>query len=107
MLLLAFALSYLAMTLLCLSKPRHRDGLLLRDVRLPGRRVIWLLASGLFGTALWLCANNQGAEIGAVVWLCLVMLSGVLLVLLLAWHSRLVLPMAPLLVLSGSLQALL
>lgn len=68
---------------------------------------MWLLASGLFGIALWLCINNQGGEIGTVLWFCLLMLAGVLLVLLLAWRSRWVLPVAPLLLLCGGLQGLL
>lgn len=106
-LLLAFALIYLAMILLCLNLPRHRGVLLRGDIRLPDRKLMWLLASSLFGIALWLCINNQGGEIGTVLWLCLVMLAGVLLVLILAWRSRWVLPVASLLLLCGGLQGLL
>jgi len=102
-LLLAFALSYLAMLVLCLNRARHRGALLPANTRLPGRPAMWLLACCLFGVALWLCAQSQGGQIGVVVWLCLVMLAGVLLVLLLAWHSRLALTMAPLLMIGGGL----
>ncbi|TLX53600.1 DUF3325 domain-containing protein [Stutzerimonas nosocomialis] len=106
-LLLAFAAAYLAMTLLCLTMSRHRGALLRADTRLPGKPVLRLLAAGCFGFALWLCVNSQGGEIGTVVWLCLVMLAGMLLVLLLAWRSRWVLPVVPLLAACGALQGLL
>ncbi|EMD99492.1 MULTISPECIES: DUF3325 family protein [Stutzerimonas stutzeri subgroup] len=107
MLLLAFALAYLGMTLLCLSMNRHRGALLRADTRLPGPAIIRSLAVGCFGFALWLGINSQGGEIGTVVWLCLVMLSGLLLVLLLAWRSRWVLPVAPLLAACGVVQGVL
>ena len=103
MLILAFALSYLAMMLLCLTMNRHRGALLRSGARLPGKPIMQSLAAGCFAFALWLCVSSQGGEIGTVVWLCLVMLAGVLLVLLLAWRSRWVLPLAPLLVVCGAL----
>ncbi|AHL74701.1 hypothetical protein CH92_06150 [Stutzerimonas stutzeri] len=106
MLLLAFALAYSAMMLLCLAMPRHR-GLLLPNTRLPSTPVIQCLAVGCFGFALWLCVYGQGGEVGTIVWLCLVMLSGVSLGLLLAWRSRWVLPLASLLVVCGGAQGLL
>jgi len=77
--LLAFALSYLGMLLLCLTMNRHRAALLRGDLRLPTTPVMRLLAMGCFGFAGWLCIGSQDAEIGTVVWLCLTMLAGVLL----------------------------
>ncbi|KRW57349.1 DUF3325 domain-containing protein [Stutzerimonas nitrititolerans] len=106
-LLLAFALNYLAMLLQCLTMSRHRGALLRDGARLPGKPVMRALAVVCFGLALWLCVDSQGREIGSVVWLCLLMLSGVLLVLLLAWRARWVLPLAPLLVVGGALQGML
>lgn len=103
MLLLAFALTYLGMTLLCLGMSRHRSELLRADRRLPGAAVLRSLAAGCFGVALWLCIAGQGGEVGTVVWLCLVMLAGVMLALLLAWQSRWVLSAAPLLAVCGVL----
>lgn len=107
MLLLAFALAYLGMTLLCLTMNRHRGALLRADTRLPSPVIIRSLAVGCFGFALWLGVNSQGGEIGTVIWLCLVMLSGLLLVLLLAWRSRWVLPAVPLLAACGVVQTVL
>jgi hypothetical protein len=107
MLLLAFALAYLGMMLLCLTMNRHRGVLLRADRCLPGPAIIRSLAIGCFGVALWLGINNHGGEIGTVIWLCLVMLSGLLLVLLLAWRSHWVLPMAPLLAVCGLMHATL
>ncbi len=106
-LLLAFALAYLGMALLCLTMNRHRGVLLRAGTRLPGAVILRLLAAGCFGIALWLGIASQGGEIGAVVWLCLVMLSGLLLVLLLAWRSRWVLPAIPLLAACGVVQTVL
>ncbi len=107
MLLLAFALAYLGMTLLCLTMNRHRGALLRADTCLPGPAIIRSLAFGCFGFALCLGVNSQGGEIGTVIWLCLVMLSGLLLVLLLAWRSRWVLPAVPLLAACGVVQSVL
>lgn len=106
-LLLAFALNYLAMLLQCLTMNRHRGALLRVETRLPGKPVLYSLAVVCFGLALWLCLDSQGGEIGSVVWLGLLMLSGVLLVLLLAWRTRWVLPLVPLLMVGGALQGLL
>ena len=102
--LLAFALSYLGMLLLCLTMNRHRAALLRGDLQLPTTPVMRLLAIGCFGFAGWLCIGSQGAEIGTVVWLCLTMLAGVLLALLQAWQARWTVPLAPLLTLGGALQ---
>src|SRR3546814_18044611 len=59
MLLLAFALAYLGMTLLCLTMNRHRGALLRADTRLPGPAIIRSLAVGCFGFALWLGVNRS------------------------------------------------
>lgn len=94
MLLFAFALSYLAMAALCLAMSRHHKVLLSgapSPARQRGLRVLSVLGLG-FGLAL--CWGARGGEIGAVLWLCLVMLAGLLLVALLAWRERWVLPLA-------------
>ncbi|MCQ4247371.1 DUF3325 domain-containing protein [Stutzerimonas decontaminans] len=103
MLLSAFALSYLGMTLLCLGLNRHRSELLRADRRVPAVMTLRSLAAACFGGALWLCVASLGGEIGAVVWLCLVMLAGVMLSLLLAWRARWVLPLVPLLTVAAAL----
>lgn len=105
MLLSAFALSYLGMVLLCLGMHRHRGELLRANRHVPAVMLMRALAAACFGAALWASVASLGGEIGAVVWLCLVMLAGVALALLLAWRARWVLPLVPLLtagaVLSG------
>ncbi|MDT4865200.1 hypothetical protein FQZ97_999890 [compost metagenome] len=47
-----------------------------------------------------------GGEIGGVIWLCLLMLAGLLLVGLLAWKARWVLPLVAVLPVTGGLLAL-
>lgn len=107
MLWLAFALSYLAMTALSLAMSRQHK-LLLQDEPSPARqRVLRVLASLGFALALLLCLQRLGGEIGALVWLCQLMLAGVLLVGLLAWRARWVLPSAAALPLFGALTLLL
>jgi sterol desaturase/sphingolipid hydroxylase (fatty acid hydroxylase superfamily) len=103
-LILAFALAYLGMVLLCLTMNRHRGVLLRADACLPGATILRLLAAGCFGIALWQGIASQGGEIGTVVWFGLVMLSALLLVLLLAWRAHWVLPAVPVLALGGLLQ---
>lgn len=107
MLLLAFALAYLAMLLLCLGMSRHRGVLLQVETRLPAKAVMRLLAAACFGASLWFCIASQGGEVGAVLGFCLIMLSGILLVLLLAWRPRWVLPLTPLLLIGGAMQSVL
>lgn len=107
MILLSFALAYIAMTLLCLTMSRHRRELWRAHIPLPGNLVMRLLATACLAFALWLCVNSLGGEVGTVVWLCLVMLAGVLLVLLSAWSTRWVLLAAPLLLGFGGWLSLL
>lgn len=106
MLLLGFALSYLAMTALCLAMSRHHK-LLLEGAPAAGRqRLLRVLAIVGIALALVLCMNSLGGEIGGVVWLCELMLAGLLLVALLAWKARWVLPVAALLPMAGGLSLL-
>jgi hypothetical protein len=95
--LLAFALSYLAMTALCLAMPRHHKLLLGGEPRPTRRRGLRSLAVLGLGFGLALCGLLHGGEIGAVLWLCQLMLAGLLLVAVLAWRERWVLPVAVLL----------
>ncbi|MBD9414465.1 DUF3325 domain-containing protein [Pseudomonas sp. PDM16] len=106
MLLFAFSLSYLAMAALCLAMSRHHKVLLSGSptpARQRGLRGLAVLGLG-FGLAL--CWVARGGEIGAVLWLCLVMLAGLLLVALLAWRERWVLPLAAVLPVAGGVTAL-
>ncbi|UVE16890.1 DUF3325 domain-containing protein [Pseudomonas sp. LS44] len=107
MLWLSFALSYLAMTLLSLAMPRHHKTLFgAAPVR--GRVLLLRLLAGVgLIAALLLCLAQLGGEIGAVIWLCQLMLAGVLLVLLLAWRKRWILPVAALLPAASGLSLLL
>ncbi|MCO6059951.1 DUF3325 family protein [Pseudomonas sp. MOB-449] len=57
--------------------------------------------------ALALSIAELGGEIGGVIWLCQLMLAGLLLVAVLAWKSRWVLPLVALLPLGGGALALL
>ncbi|WP_235981345.1 DUF3325 domain-containing protein [Aquipseudomonas ullengensis] len=106
MLLLGFALNYLAMTGLCLAMSRHHK-LLLNGAPSQGRQRLLrgLAALGLLG-GLLLCWRALGGEIGAVVWLCQLMLAGLLLVSLLAWRERLVFAAAVALPAAGGLALL-
>lgn len=101
MLLLGFALNYLAMTGLCLAMSRHHK-LLLSGAPAPARQRL-LRGLGVVGMVigLLLCIRAEGGEIGPVLWLCQLMLAGVLLVSLLAWKTRWVFPLAGLLPLAG------
>lgn len=107
MLLLGFALNYLAMTALSLAMARHHKALLQGAPSLARQRVLRALALVGLGLGLLLCSERLGGEIGAVVWLCLLMLAGLQLVGLLAWRARWVLPLAGLLPAAGGLALLL
>ena len=77
--LLAFALAYLGMLGLCLSMSRHHKALLGGE---PGRlrqRMLRWAAAICFALALGVCSLSQGGEIGAVLWLCQLMLAALLL----------------------------
>lgn len=101
MLLLGFALNYLAMAALCLAMSRHHK-LLLSGAPSQGRqRLLRGLAVVGMVAGLLLCIAAEGGEIGSVLWLCQLMLAGLLLVALLAWRERWVLRMAGLLPLAG------
>ncbi|MCY1184496.1 hypothetical protein D9M73_251960 [compost metagenome] len=56
--------------------------------------------------ALVLAIAESGGEIGGVIWLLQLMLAGLLLVVLLAWKTRWVVPLVALLPMSGGLLAL-
>lgn len=107
MLMLAFALNYLAMLLLCLTMSRHRGALMHVEIPSTGLAAMRVLALLGMGGSIACCVASGGWEIGAVLWLCLLMLSGVLLALVLAWRSGWALPLAPLLLLGGTLQGVL
>ncbi len=94
MLLLAFALSYLAMAALCLAMSRHHKALLGGAPGPARQRGLRAFAALGLGLALALCWNARGGDIGAVLWLCLVMLAGLLVATLLAWRERWLLPLA-------------
>lgn len=107
MLLLGFAFCYLAMTALSLAMSRHHK--VLFQGPLPEARVRLLRGAAVLalGVGLALAWIDQGGEIGAILWLCQVMLAGLLLVALLAWRSGWVLPLVALLPLGGGVLALL
>lgn len=110
MLLLAFALSYLAMLALSMAMSRHHKALFTVAASPARQRLLRLLRplAGLaLGLALAACWWAEGGEIGAVLWLCQLMLAGLLLVALLAWRARWVLPLAAMLPLAAGLGALL
>jgi len=99
--LLAFALAYLGMLGLCLSMSRHHKALLGGEpVRFRQRMLRWA-AVICFALALGVCSLSQGGEIGAVLWLCQLMLAALLLVALLAWRLRWAAPVAAALLASG------
>ena len=106
MLLLAFALSYLAMTALSLAMSRHHKLLFQADLSPARQRLLRTLALPALVAGLSLCWLAEGGEIGAVFWLCQLMLAGLLLVALLAWRQRWVLPLAAVLPLAGGVSAL-
>lgn len=106
MLLLSFACCYLAMTALALAMGRPHKQVLdgaPSDGRCRGLRLGALLA---MASALALAVGELGGEIGGVIWLCQLMLAGLLLVAVLAWRARWVLPLVAILPLGGTLLAL-
>ena len=107
MLLLAFALSYLAMLALSMAMSRHHKALFTVAASPARQRLLRSLAGLALGLALAACWWAEGGEIGAVLWLRQLMLAGLLLVALLAWRARWVLPLAAMLPLAAGLGALL
>jgi hypothetical protein len=107
MLVLAFALSYLAMLALSMAMSRHHKALFTVAASPARQRLLRPLAGLALGLALAACWWTEGGEIGAVLWLCQLMLAGLLLVALLAWRARWVLPLAAALPLAAGLGALL
>ncbi|MDH4869278.1 DUF3325 domain-containing protein [Pseudomonas sp. BN515] len=106
MLVLSFAFCYLAMTGLALAMSRQHK---LVFSGAPSESRSHLLRIGavlamLIGLALAIA--ELGGEIGGVIWLCQLMLAGLLLVALLAWQARWVLPLVALLPLGGGVLAL-
>lgn len=99
--LLAFALAYLGMLALCLTMSRHHKALLGGEPGSLRRRVLRWAAAICFALALGLCSLRLGGEIGAVLWLCQLMLATLLLVALLAWRLRWAVPAAAALLASG------
>lgn len=104
--LLDFALSYLALLALSLAMARHHQTLLQGAPSAARQRLLRGLALVGLILGLWLSIGQLGGEIGAVSWLCLLMLAGLLLVALLAWRARWVLPLAGLLPAAGGLTLL-
>lgn len=101
--LLAFALAYLGMLTLCLAMSRHHKALLGGEPGLLRQRMLRWAAAICFAFALWVCSLSLGSEIGAVLWLCQLMLAAVLLVVVLAWRHLWVVPVAVPLLTSGML----
>ncbi|MCY1285713.1 hypothetical protein D9M68_148380 [compost metagenome] len=97
MLWLSFACTYLAMLTLSLAMSRHHKALF--GAAPSAARVLALRLGALAAlvAGLLLCIAELGGEIGAVTWLCQLMLAGLLLVMLLAWRQRWALPLAALL----------
>lgn len=106
MLILSFAFCYLAMTGLALAMSRQHK--LVFSGALSESRSRLLRAGAVLAllVALALSIAELGGEIGGVIWLCQLMLAGLLLVALLAWKSRWVLPLVALLPLGGGVLAL-
>lgn len=107
MVLLGFAFNYLAMLALCLAMPRHHKLLLQKEPAVGRKHLLRGLAIGALVVALALCVRELGGEIGTLIWFCLLMLAGWVLVGLLAWRARWVFRLAAVLpVVGGALLAL-
>lgn len=104
--LLGFALSYLALLALSLAMSRHHKTVLQGAPSIGRQRLLRGLALVGLVLGLLLSVEQSGGEIGALTWLCLLMLAGLLLVAMLAWRARWVLPLAALLPAAGGLTLL-
>ncbi|MGG2396650.1 DUF3325 domain-containing protein [Pseudomonas sp. SH1-B] len=101
--LLAYTFAYIGMLALCLAMSRHHRSLLGGEPQCARQRGLRLAAAICFLLALGVCHWNVGVEIGTVLWLCQLMLAALLLVVLLAWRQRWVLPAAAALMTGGML----
>lgn len=106
MLVLSFAFCYLAMTGLALAMSRQHKVLFNGALSESRSRLLRAGAVLAMLVGLTLSILELGGEIGGVIWLCQLMLAGLLLVALLAWQSRWVLPLVALLPLGGGVLAL-
>lgn len=106
MILLAFALAYLAMLALCLAMARHHRAVF--NTAPTPRRQRWLraTASGLLLGAALLNTASSGLAIGLVIALTQLMFAGLTVGLTLAWRERWVVPLGALLGVIGMLSAI-
>ncbi|MDH4569306.1 DUF3325 domain-containing protein [Pseudomonas sp. BN414] len=107
MLFLSFAFCYLAMTGLALAMSRQHKLLFSAALSESRSRLLRIGAVLAMLVGLALAIAELGGEIGGVIWLCQLMLAGLLLVALLAWQNRWVLPLVALLPLGGGLLSLI
>jgi len=106
MTLLAFALSYLGMLMLCLAMTRHHREVFNAAPTHNRRRWLRMLATApLLGSAL-LDSASLGVSIGLVVWFGQLMFAGLVISLTLAWRKRWLLPLGGLFSFVGVLAAI-
>lgn len=101
MMMLVLALNLAAMTALSLAMNRHHRQLFNGEPGASRRRLLRGAALGLMVVALGLCLRARGIEQGLLIWICLLMLGGLLQGLVLAWRPRWCLGLAGSLVLLG------
>lgn len=106
MLWLSFALTYLTMLTLSLAMSRHHKLLFSGAPSTARSRALRLVACLVGAVALGVSIAAEGGEIGTIVWLGQLMLSGLLLVGLMAWRQRWALPLAAILPAGALLQLL-
>jgi hypothetical protein len=92
--LLALLLCYGGFTALCLSMDRHHTELLGRKPSVRRRQGMRIYGWLLLALSLWAAVSATGWGLGLVQWFAVLMLSGLLLVLLMPYHPRLVLSLA-------------
>ncbi|BAN50442.1 DUF3325 domain-containing protein [Metapseudomonas resinovorans] len=106
MLVLSFAFCYLAMVCLALAMSRQHKLVFSGAPSESRSRLLRIGAVLAMAVGLALAMVQLGGEIGGVIWLCQLMLAGLLLVALLAWKARWVLPLVAVLPVTGGLLAL-
>ncbi len=106
MLVLSFAFCYLAMVGLALAMSRQHKLVFSGAPSESRGRLLRIGAVLAMLVGLVLAITELGGEIGGVIWLCQLMLAGLLLVALLAWQSRWVLPLVAVLPVCGGLLTL-